>query len=114
MVGMIGTAGSLLAAYSLAVLPGLVLILACFWLARIDTDPLLRIITLVLGFILVRDAMKPAGLWDFGVVDEVVPWIRMTDNVMILLALGIGSLIFGRSNAERYESAGTGLVGQAH
>ncbi|GAA4472972.1 hypothetical protein GCM10023190_04290 [Enteractinococcus fodinae] len=93
MVGTISAAGSIIADYSMVVLPGLVLILGCFWLARTDTDPLLRIVILVLGFILVRDAMTPAGLWDFGVVNGVVPWIRMTENPVVLLALGSGSLI---------------------
>src|SRR5699024_5380464 len=57
------------------------------------TDPLLRIVMLMLGFILIRDAMTPAGLWDFGLVDGVVPWIRMTDNPAMLMILGAGSLI---------------------
>lgn len=45
------------------------------------------------GFIFIRDAMWPAGLWDFGLVDGVVPWIRITDNAVLLLALGVGSLV---------------------
>ena len=94
MVATVAAVEPVITAYGLAVLPGLVLIIACFWLARAGTtDTLLRIIMLVLGFILIRDAMTPAGLWDFGLVDGLVPWIRMTDNPGILLLLGVGSLI---------------------
>ncbi len=45
------------------------------------------------GFIFIRDAMWPAGLWDFGLVDGVVPGIRITANAVLLLALGVGSLV---------------------
>ncbi|OAV59821.1 CPBP family intramembrane glutamic endopeptidase [Enteractinococcus helveticum] len=93
MVTSLTAVERVIAAYSLAVLPGLVLIMACFWLARTDTDPLLRIVMLVLGFILIRDGMTPAGLWDFGLVNGVVPWIRMTDNAAILMMLGAASLL---------------------
>lgn len=87
------TAGSTLVDYSLLVFPGLVLIGVCFWLARNDRDPILRIVLLILGFILIRDAMTPAGLWEFGLVDDVVPWMRMADNWVILVVFGLVSLI---------------------
>ncbi|GAA4109193.1 hypothetical protein [Enteractinococcus coprophilus] len=93
MGATIHVAGPVLADSSLAVLPGVVLIAAYSWLARTDTDPLLRIVMLLLGFVLIRNAMTPAGLWDVDVVDGVVPWIRMTDNPVILVVLGGGSLI---------------------
>lgn len=63
------------------------------WLARSDRDPLLRIMVLILGFILIRDAMTPTGLWEFGLVDGVVPWLRMTDDPLVLVAFGLGSMI---------------------
>ncbi|NLE98802.1 MAG: CPBP family intramembrane metalloprotease [Propionibacterium sp.] len=74
-------------------LPGLALLAICFWLARGDRDPLPRIIILLLGFILIRDAMTPAGLWEFGLVDGVVPWLRMSDNWAVLVVFGLGSLL---------------------
>lgn len=79
--------------YGILVFPGLALLGACFWLARPDRDPLFRILVLILGFILIRDAMTPAGLWRFGLVDGVVPWLRMSDNAVVLIAFGLGSLL---------------------
>lgn len=93
MVATISAASPVLVDYTLAILPGLLLITACFWLSRADINLLLRIIILMLGFVLIREAMTPAGLWDFGVVDGVVPWIRMTDNTLSLFALGITILL---------------------
>lgn len=86
-------AGNTLLGYSGLILPGLILLGVCFWLARSDRDPLLRIVVLILGFILIRDAMTPTGLWEFGVVDGIVPWLRMTDNPLVLIAFGLGSLL---------------------
>ncbi|WP_308798975.1 CPBP family intramembrane glutamic endopeptidase [Agromyces silvae] len=85
-------AGAQLLDYGLLVLPGLALLGACFWLARGDRDPLLRIVVLILGFILIRDAMTPARLWEFGLVGGVVPWLRMTSDPVVLIAFGLGSL----------------------
>lgn len=79
--------------YGILVLPGLALLGACFWLARPDRDPLLRILVLIAGFILIRDAMTPAGLWQFGLVDGVVPWLRMSEDVVVLIAFGLGSAL---------------------
>lgn len=92
MVATLVTAGSTLVDYSLLLLPGLMLIGACYWLSRADPDPVLRIVMLILGFILIRDAMTPAGLWDFGLVENAVPWIRMTDHWVILVVFGLVSL----------------------
>lgn len=86
-------AGTTLLGYSALLIPGLLLLGVCFWLARSDRDPLLRIMVLILGFILIRDAMTPTGLWEFGLVDGVVPWLRMTDDPLVLVAFGLGSLM---------------------
>lgn len=48
---------------------------------------------LILGFILIRDAMTPTGLWEFGLVGGLVPWLRMTDNPVVLVTFGLGSLL---------------------
>lgn len=80
-----------LLAYGVRILPGLLLIGACFALARGERDPLLRIMTLVFGFVLIRDAMTPLGFWRLGVAGA-VPWLRFTDQVGILLLFGLGTL----------------------
>ncbi|MFI7611443.1 CPBP family intramembrane glutamic endopeptidase [Nonomuraea terrae] len=77
--------------YAVLIAPGILLIGACFALARADRDPLLRILLLVLGFILIRDAMTPIGFWRFGTAG-VVPWVRFTDHAPTLLVLGLGTL----------------------
>ncbi|MFO7252857.1 MAG: CPBP family glutamic-type intramembrane protease [Actinomycetes bacterium] len=83
-----------LAAYGLRVLPGLLLIGGCFALARGERDPLLRIVTLILAFVLVRDAMTPMGFWTFGVAGGVVPWLRFVNDGTVLVTFGVVSLAF--------------------
>ena len=79
-----------LLAYSARILPGLLLIGACFALARAERDPMLRILTLVFGFVLIRDAMTPLGFWRLGVAGG-VPWLRFTDQAGILLLFALGT-----------------------
>lgn len=79
--------------YGMLVLPGLALMVLCFWLARSSRDPLLRILVLILGFVLIRDGMTPTGLWEFGVSGRSAPWLRMTDSPLILVSFGMGSLV---------------------
>ncbi|TDE51524.1 CPBP family intramembrane metalloprotease [Nonomuraea mesophila] len=80
-----------LLAYGVRILPGLLLIAACYLLARRERDPLLRVMVLVLGFVLIRDAMTPLGFWRLGAVGA-VPWLRFTDHAGILLLFGLGTL----------------------
>jgi len=75
--------------YGARVLPGLVLIGVCYALARKGRDPMMRIMVLIFAFILIRDAMSPAGLWRFG---GPVPWLRFTDQAGIMLGLGAAAL----------------------
>lgn len=92
MPSIVDTAITDMSNFGLILIPGLVLVGVCFWLARSDRDPLMRILVLILGFVLIRDAMTPAGLWEFGLVNGVVPWLRMSDNAVVLIAFGLGSL----------------------
>lgn len=78
--------------YSLLVLPGLLLIGASIVLARPERDLLFRVMLLILGFVLIRDAMTPAGFWEFG-ASSGVPWLRFTDDVLVLVMFGGGSLV---------------------
>ena len=48
---------------------------------------------LILGFILIRDAMTPLGLWRLGTVGGVVPWLRFTTDTTLLAALGVATLV---------------------
>jgi hypothetical protein len=77
--------------YAALVLPGLALMAACFAIAGGDRDPMLRILILVLGFVLVRDAMTPAGFWRFGTHGN-VPWLRFTDDSALLIVFGMSTL----------------------
>lgn len=79
------------AEYLWRLLPGLVLIGTCLALARPATEPLLRIGVLILGFILIRDAMTPAGLWRLGVDDGLV-WLRFINDPLTLAALGLSTI----------------------
>lgn len=81
-----------LVAFSARVLPGLILITGCLALVRAGRDPWPRIMVLILGFVLLRDAMTPAGLWQFGLVEGTVPWLRFTDDAVVLLVLGAATL----------------------
>ncbi|WP_016696821.1 CPBP family intramembrane glutamic endopeptidase [Actinoalloteichus spitiensis] len=79
--------------YGARIGPGLLLVALCYWLTRSDRDPLLRIVLLILGFVLIRDAMTPAGFWTFGVVGGTVPWLRFTDDAAVLLVFGASTLL---------------------
>lgn len=92
MIDLLDSASTLLG-YGAMLVPGLLLLGVCFWLARADRDPLLRIVVLILGFILIRDAMTPTRLWEFGLVGDFVPWLRMTDDPVVLVAFGLGSIL---------------------
>lgn len=51
-----------------------------------------KIFLLIMGFILIRDAMTPMGFWQFGLTNSVVR-LRFTDDQFILLGLSTVSLI---------------------
>lgn len=75
--------------YTARILPGLLLIGVCFALAR---EPLLRIVALVLGFVLIRDAMTPLGFWRIGTSGP-APWLRFADDAGLLLVFGAVTLL---------------------
>ncbi|GAA4918803.1 hypothetical protein LX16_4456 [Stackebrandtia albiflava] len=78
--------------YSLAVAPGLVVFAACLVLARRLPSVGASIAILIAAFILIRDAMTPAGLWRFGAADGVAPWIRFTEDTGVLAVLAVLTL----------------------
>lgn len=113
--------------YGVRVTPGAALLVATYLLLRGKQALLLRIALLILGFILVRDVMTPLGMWEFGVTNDFLPWLRFTDDWFVLTVLGItslaltalvvrlnqsmrGLLVWGKLNAR---SVGLGLFGAA-
>ncbi|WP_313817044.1 CPBP family intramembrane glutamic endopeptidase [Citricoccus sp.] len=90
-------------AYLLTVLPGLLMVGIIVVLLPRQAHGV-RILMLVLGFVFVRDAMSPHGLWTFGMVgpsgtstvsDEFelpVLWLRFTDDPVALLVMTVASL----------------------
>lgn len=81
----------LLFEHSLRIFPGLVLITLIF-LFLPKHAVLTKIFLLIFGFILMRDAMTPMGLWTFG-IDEGTIWLRFIDDGFILIALALTSLV---------------------
>jgi membrane protease YdiL (CAAX protease family) len=80
----------LLLDYSLRILPGLfIAILFLALLPRRQTK--LRIVTYILMFILIRDAMTPLRLWEIGSCG--LFWIRFIDNGFLLVLLGFFSAV---------------------
>lgn len=83
--------------YFLRISPGLILITATFLLLP-RKQIMARIFLLIIGFILMRDAMTPAGFWIFSIHEQAL-WLRFIDNSFILfilgaLSLGTGALLF--------------------
>ena len=76
---------------TLLVLPGIALVVAVFLLVRREADPMLRILLLILGFVPIRDAMTPVGLWEFG-ADGGAPWLRFVPDPAVLLSLAGATL----------------------
>lgn len=73
--------------YPLRLLPGLTVLAAAF-VALGRSAPLLRIVVLVLGFVLLRDAMTPLGLWSLGTAPNGVLWVRFAPEPVVLVGLG--------------------------
>jgi len=80
-----------LPAYALRVLPGMLLMVVTYALLPRKADAI-RIMLFVFAFLLMRDAMTPAGFWQFGVSSDAVVWIRFAENGALLVTLGVLSL----------------------
>lgn len=79
-------------AYAWRITPGLLLITLTYLLLPKESV-ISRIFMLVFAFILIRDAMTPAGFWKFGVSANTI-WLRFADNGTLLLILGAASILF--------------------
>ncbi|AYB44410.1 CPBP family intramembrane glutamic endopeptidase [Paenibacillus lautus] len=77
--------------YSLRILPGILLLIGAYILLPKNSLES-RFFILVLGFILIRDAMTPLGFWRFGVTGNTV-WMRFLNDGWILFTLGLVSLL---------------------
>ncbi|MEJ8280650.1 CPBP family intramembrane glutamic endopeptidase [Pseudonocardia spirodelae] len=77
---------------SLRVLPG-VIVLGAASVVVGRSSPLLRIVLLVLGFVLVRDAMTPLGLWSLGPAPHGLLWLRFPPDPVVLTAVGTAGAV---------------------
>lgn len=77
--------------YFLRITPGLSIVIAVFVLMPRKLL-IAKIFLLIIGFILMRDAMTPVGFWEFGISESVI-WLRFIDSSLILIVLGVLSLI---------------------
>lgn len=77
--------------YFTRLFPGLFVIILFFLLVPRDFV-MLRIMTLIIGFILMRDTMTPLGLWEFG-INKNTMWLRFINDGWILIILALMSLI---------------------
>ncbi|WP_224389263.1 CPBP family intramembrane glutamic endopeptidase [Pseudonocardia sp. ICBG1293] len=73
--------------YPLRLGPGLIVLGAGLVLVG-RSSPLLRIVLLVWGFVLVRDAMTPLGLWSIGLAPHGLLWLRLSPDPVVLLGMG--------------------------
>lgn len=78
--------------YPLRLLPG-VLVLAATFLLLGRTAPLPRIVVLLLGFVLMRDAMTPLGLWSLGAAPNGTLWLRFAPDPVVLVGLGVAGAL---------------------
>lgn len=77
--------------YLLRITPGLALISLVFILLP-KKQILAKIFVLILGFILMRDAMTPVSFWSFGITESAV-WLRFVNDAWLLFVLGTLSLL---------------------
>lgn len=82
---------TLLLAFTLRIIPGIVVLGLVYGLLP-KKEQLFKRLLLILGFILMRDAMTPIGLWTFGITDGVM-WLRFIEDPFILISLGVFSLV---------------------
>lgn len=76
--------------YFIRIAPGLIIILAAFFLLP-KKQLLAKIFLLIFAFVLMRDAMTPVGFWSFNITESTM-WLRFIDSPLILFVLGILSL----------------------
>lgn len=79
-----------LLAFGWRVLPGILLIAVTYALLPRKAE-LAKVFLFIFAFLLMRDAMTPAGFWQFGVTPGTV-WLRFADDGPLLLVLGGASL----------------------
>lgn len=77
--------------YSITIIPAMIIFIITYLLIP-RTERLFHIFIMILAFILMRDAMTPAGIWQFG-IDQGVMWLRFIESHFVLLVLAVTSLI---------------------
>lgn len=76
--------------YAVRITPAVFVIAIVFVLLRPARHG--RVLFYILTFILVRDALTPSSLWDFGVTGG-VPWLRLFPSHFFLISMGLSSLV---------------------
>ena len=77
-------------AFSLRIMPAMGVFVLFFWLIKPGKQ--LRIVLYIAGFVLLRDAMTPEGLWRLGTADGLL-WIRLSSDPLFLVLFGVFSLL---------------------
>ncbi|HLT57258.1 MAG TPA: CPBP family intramembrane glutamic endopeptidase [Limnochordales bacterium] len=102
--------------YGLRVAPALALVAAALVLLRPGKTG--RVVLYILTFILMRDALTPAALWELGTTNG-VPWIRLFPSRPFLLAMAGASLlaagalvVLDRANSQGVAFLHRGRAGQ--
>src|SRR5690606_21042 len=102
--------------YGLRVAPALALVAAALVLLRPGKTG--RVVLYILTFILMRDALTPAALWELGTTNG-VPWIRLFPSRPFLLAMAGASLlaagalvVLDRANSQGVALLHRGRAGQ--
>jgi uncharacterized protein len=80
--------------YILYITPG-ILLLTITYLLTPKKSLISRILILIFGFILIRDAMTPFGFWQFGATpkSDLVLWLRFIEDSVLLISFGTIALI---------------------
>ena len=79
--------------YTTRVFPPLCVVAAALWsLGPRGSHVELRLAIFVAAFVLLRDALTPAGLWRFGAAGGVF-WLRLPADASLLLVLGAASAL---------------------
>jgi len=73
-----------------SLIPGLFLLIVTYF-SLPTKEKIFKLFVLILGFILMRDAMTPAGIWEFGIQDGVM-WLRFVESHFILLTIAVFSV----------------------
>ena len=79
--------------YAFRVTPALVLVALLYTLLRGRQALPLRIVLVIIGFLVVRDTLVLFEIWGYGVTSGWLPWLRFTNDPLLVSLLAVGSLV---------------------